>query len=252
MAKNPADRYPRCADFAEALRGALGLAPYAYRVIPVPDPPAATPAEQTQTVAAWPPQAAQTMPPRPPSDHRLTGPGAGPAAKRRPLAAGVAIVAIAQLLPADIPASSCVPSNPGDYKFAIPGAKQVLDCQSGNWQVTAFQMDSPADYATTWQNFNHWIGHQPSSAGSTCPPQGSSGQGTVPWSNKYFSQHSGQSLECGTYYSGSTPYPAYAWSFPTEDAFMWALGNAGTSWSQLDTWWKANETQATAPSPPAS
>ena len=333
MAKAAADRYPRCADFAEALRGALGLAPYAHRVIPVPEPPAvdhaavtlapadaatappeppapsaAIPPEPTQTVASWPAQAGQTMPPQAPPGQGPVEPGARPTAPRRRLAAGVSIVAIvavylvvaavahafpfakpahpivqptpqvtpiqvtpattpvstpattpassvaplAQLLPADIPASSCVPSNPGDYKFAIPGAKQVLDCQSGNWQVTAFQMDSSADYATTWQNFNHWIGHQPASAGSTCPPQGSSGQGTVPWSNKYFPQHGGQSLECGTYYSGSTPYPAYAWSFPTEDAFMWALGNAGTSWSQLDTWWKANETQATAPSPPAS
>ena len=41
LAKAPADRYPRCADFAESLRGAFGLAPYAHRVIPVAEPPAA-------------------------------------------------------------------------------------------------------------------------------------------------------------------------------------------------------------------
>jgi len=345
MAKAPADRYPRCADFAESLRGALGLAPYAHRVIPaadppavavpappappaLPEPPGVTPAEQIQTVASWPAQAMPTQARSGPgSATAQTGPtgadgataigehgrpggpagsGTGPAATRRRLAAGAAVVVIylviaavahafpfakpahptvqptppvtpihqvtpattpvstpattpvssiaplVQLLPADIPVSSCVRGNAADYKFAIPGAKQVLDCQSGNWQVTAFQMDSSADYMAAWQNFNNWIGHQPSSAGSNCPPQGSSGQGTVPWSNKYFPQRSGQTLECGTYYSGGSPFAAYAWSFPTEDAFLWALGNAGTSWSALDTWWRANETQATAPSPPAS
>jgi hypothetical protein len=72
------------------------------------------------------------------------------------------------------------------------------------------------------------------------------------WSNKYFPQQDGQTLECFTYISGGSPFPAYAWSFPTENAFLWALGNAGTSWSALDTWWKDNETQAAAPSPPAS
>jgi len=349
LAKAPADRYPRCADFAESLRGALGLAPYAHRVIPVSEPPdaqqpeprppwlagstpappepsypaVAIPAEQTQTVAAWPPQAHLTTPTRGRSDPgpaaARTGPGGsdgvatpgepgGPGVPRRWLVAGAAAAAVVvaylviaaaahafpfakpahpivqqtipvtpiqqttpasspastpatspasgiatltQLLPAGIPASACSDANPTSYNFAIVGSKQVLSCQKGNWSVVAFQMDSSADYATTLQNFNKWIGHQPSSAGSTCPP-GSSGQGTVPWSNKYFPQRNGQSLECGTYYSGGTPFPAYAWSFPTEDTFMWVLGNAGTSWSELDTWWKANETQAAAPSPPAS
>jgi hypothetical protein len=180
----------------------------------------------------------QTTPASSPASTPATSPASG-------------IATLTQLLPAGIPASACSDANPTSYNFAIVGSKQVLSCQKGNWSVVAFQMDSSADYATTWQNFNKWIGHQPSSAGSTCPP-GSSGQGTVPWSNKYFPQRNGQSLECGTYYSGGTPFPAYAWSFPTEDTFMWVLGNAGTSWSELDTWWKANQTQATAPSPPAS
>src|SRR5580658_1525550 len=177
MAKAPADRYPRCADFAESLRGALGLAPYAHRAIPVaeppaaghpavraawpaeavatqnsapgagrspsgppaagspsggevtpvgvapasPEPPAAIPAEQIQTVASWPAQAAQTMPTQARSDPgRATsppgpagwdgavtagepgrpggpgpaGPGAGPAATRRWLAAGASVAAV--------------------------------------------------------------------------------------------------------------------------------------------------------------
>ena len=393
LAKAPADRYPRCADFAESLREAFGLAPYAHRVIPVaeppaadhpglpvarpaeavvthnsvpaaggssgplaagspsggeaaqalaasapPEPPAAIPAEQTQTVAAWPAQAAQTMPtqarsdpgpatapPRPAGSDGATaagepgrpggpgpaGSGAGPAATRRWLAAGAAVAAVvvlylviaaaahafpfakpahrpivqptprvtpihqvtpatspvstpasspassiaplAQLLPADIPVSSCFNDNPANYNFAIVGAKQVYDCQSGNWQVTAFQMDSSANYVTTLQNFNSWIAFDPSAVGTNCPPLGSSPGGTVPWSNKYFPQQNGQTLECWTYYSGGSPFPSYAWEFPSENAFLWASGNAGTSWSELDTWWKDNQTQAAAPSPsPAS
>jgi len=346
LAKAPADRYPRCADFAESLRAAFGLAPYAHRVIsgseppaavhpaapapaaPVPPeppgppgppaPPAATSADRTQTVAAWPPQAAQTMPPWAPSDQgparsgagpTPAGPGAGPPATRRRLAAGVALVAIvalylviaavahafpfakpahpivqptppvtpihqvtpattpvstpattpvssiaplAQLLPADVPVSSCSQASAPDFNFAIIGGVQAYDCQSGNWQVVAFQVDSSAHYMTTRQNFNKWIRFHPSSAGTNCPPQGTSTQGIVPWSNKYFPQQNGQTLECWTYLSGGSPFPAYTWSFPTENAFLWAVGNAGTSWSALDVWWKANETQPTAPSPPAS
>ncbi len=344
LAKAPADRYPRCADFAESLREAFRLAPYAHRVIPAaqpvgvapapPEPPGAIPAEQTHTVAAWSAQAAQTMPtqarsdpgpatapPRPAgSDGAATaggpgglvpvGSGAGPAATRRWLAAGAAVAAVvvlylviaaaahafpfakpahrpivqptppvtpihqvtpatspvstpasspasgiaplAQLLPADIPVSSCFHDNPANYNFTIVGAKQVYDCQSGNWQVTAFQMDSYANYMTTLQNFNGWIAFDPSAVGTNCPPLGSSPGGTVPWSNKYFPQQNGQTLECWTYYSGGSPFPSYAWEFPSENAFLWATGNAGTSWSALDTWWKDNQTQAAAPSPPAS
>jgi serine/threonine protein kinase len=382
MAKAPADRYPRCADFAESLRGALGLAPYAHRVIPAPEPPAAavpippgptarpeppapvaqpeppaplvrpeppapaarpeppaaTPAEQIQTVASWPAQAAQTMPsqarsgpgpataptgptgptisngatiagePGRPAPAGPTGPGARPAATKRRLAAGAAVAAVvvaylviaavahafpfakpahhplveptlpvtpvhqstpattpvstpasspassiaplAQLLPADIPVSSCSSSDPGTYNFTIVGATQVYDCQSGNWQVVAFQMDSSADYATTWQNFNTWIRFNSASAGTSCPPQGgTSAQGILPWSNRYFPQQNSQILECFTYFSGGTPFPDLAWSFPTEHAFLWASGNVGTSFSELDAWWRANQTQAAAPSP---
>jgi hypothetical protein len=356
MAKAPADRYPRCADFAEALRGALGLAPYAHRVISEaeqpgavhPAEPVAWPAEAvatmnsaavgggssgqqvgspTQTVAAWPAQASQTTPGQVQSD---TGPaiaqagtagpdgaaaaggrgGPGPAATRRWLATGAAVAAVVvvylvvaavahafpfakpahaaanrpvvgptqqvtptqrvtpthqatataspvgaiapltQLLPADVAASTCTHDNPADYNFTIVGATQVLDCVSGNWQVTAFQMDNSADYTTTWRNFDNWIGLDPSAAGNSCPPQGS--QGIVPWTNKYFPQQDGQNLQCWTYLSGGSPFPSYAWSFPTEDAFLWATGQAGTSFPALDTWWRQNETQASAPSPPAS
>jgi hypothetical protein len=75
---------------------------------------------------------------------------------------------LAQLLPADIPVSSCFNDNPANYNFAIVGAQQVYDCQSGNWQVTGFQMDSHADYMTTLQNFRaarRWA----TARGGPCP-----------------------------------------------------------------------------------
>ena len=364
LAKNPADRYPRCADFAEALRGVLGLAPYAHRVIPrseppaagypaeplapadaVPpahepsEPPAAIPAEQTQTVAAWPPQAEPTMPPQAQSDREPAtaqtgavgpdgagepggpghpvpaGPGAGPAATRRRLVVGAALATVvvvylavaagahafpftqpghpaanptivqsspqitipqispsplvtptpqatprgpasqlaslAQLLPRDIPVSSCSAVNPADYHFAVVGSTQLYDCQSGNWQVSGFLMLSYDDFAATMQNFNNWIALDPAAAGTSCPPLGRSQTGIVPWSNRYFPPQDGQTLECWTYHSGGAPFPSYAWAFPTENAFLWASGNAGTSWPELDAWWKANETQAVAPPSPS-
>jgi serine/threonine protein kinase/WD40 repeat protein len=60
MAKSPADRYESCGDFAEALRQALGLAPYIprpHRAEPVPPPPSvggpASP--QPATRSSWDP-----------------------------------------------------------------------------------------------------------------------------------------------------------------------------------------------------
>jgi serine/threonine-protein kinase len=50
LAKAPAERYPTCQDFAEALRAALGLAPYA-------DGPAAPPGQDPSGPAARPPAA---------------------------------------------------------------------------------------------------------------------------------------------------------------------------------------------------
>jgi serine/threonine protein kinase len=317
LAKAPADRYPRCADFAEALRQAFGLAAYAYRVIssaeqPATDQPAAIRAERTQTVAAWSPaQAAQTtseLGPTGPVRPAAGGPGGGsgstpgPAARRRWLAAGASAAAVVvaylvfaavapafpfaksghyppnvynpgpqaspttpttvhsvfsslsplvQLLPGDIPLSSCAGDDPSNYNFAILGPVEVLDCRSGKWSVTAFQMQSSADYTTTWQNFINWLGLNPHFAGANCPP-GSDSQGIVPWNNKYFPPREGQTLLCWTYNSGGSPFPSYAWQFPSEDAFIWASGQAGTSFSQLDAWWKSNEMQAASPNPQPS
>ena len=163
------------------------------------------------------------------------------------------VAPLAKLLPRGIPASTCSHDNPADYNFKMPGAAQVLNCTNGNWSVLAFQMDSNAHYVTARQNFNNWSGFVLSSSeGPGCPPGGGDTEGVMPWSNKYFPKRDGQVLECWPYYSGGTPFPSYAWSFPTEHAFIWVTGRVGTSFSALGTWWTNNQTQAAPPSRAAS
>jgi serine/threonine-protein kinase len=297
LAKAPADRYPRCPDFAESLRRALGLPSYISPAAP-PEQPRGVLAGPPPTVSVLPAQDSRTMPPQalPQPDPTPASPGPGvPAAGWRRLAVGGAVAAaavvvymviaavthafpfagphhtgagkpivratltspnriapLARLLPRDMPASSCSSANPADYNFQIPGTAQSLDCQDGNWSGIGIQTDSYAHYLTAWQNFNNWLGIDPSSAGANCPPQGGNSQGILPWSNKYFPQRDGQVLVCWTYISGGSPFPSYAWSFPTEHAFLWVSGKVGTTFAALDTCWRTNQTQAVSPSQAAS
>jgi hypothetical protein len=311
MAKAPEDRYPRCADFAESLRRALGLPPYDLGVISEAQQSAAEaaapsiPTEPSRAIpapalTAWPAQPSLTMPPtglpRPPTaggSGDRPKPVTGPASRRRLTAVGVVaavavvylavaavahafpftephhgpqtqpthpvtpsqvtrIVPLTELLPSDMSTSTCSQSNPADYNFKIPATAQALECQQGNWSATAVQTDTSAHYLTAWQNFKNWAGINSASAGTNCPPQNGSSQGIVPWSNKYFPQREGQTLVCWTYISGGSPFPSYAWSFPTEHAFIWARGQVHTSFSSLDTWWRTNETQTASPTPSPS
>ncbi|WP_300604071.1 serine/threonine-protein kinase [Trebonia sp.] len=84
LAKDPAERYAHCADFAEALREALGLPPYdsSPGVIPQPDKPAA---DHPVTQAAWPAEAAASH-----ATVTITGARAGgrPAPAARDVGAG--------------------------------------------------------------------------------------------------------------------------------------------------------------------
>jgi Protein kinase domain len=78
LAKAPAARYARCADFAEALRKALGLPPY-YSGPAAPSVPDAAAADHPATEVAWPADvgAADTALPVP--VEAAAGPGAGTA-----------------------------------------------------------------------------------------------------------------------------------------------------------------------------
>jgi hypothetical protein len=166
------------------------------------------------------------------------------------LAAGVA--SLTQLLPADIdqPDTECQAMK-APYHWTNPGLVQALSCNDpglSGGTVYAYQMDSAADFAAAFQNFNKWWGFDFSTAGTNCPPA-AGGQGTIGWNDKYFPQRSNQSLECSMVGSGSGAGPAYAYAYPTQDAFILAQAAPGTTFKALDTWWTNNGGPAASPSP---
>jgi hypothetical protein len=153
------------------------------------------------------------------------------------------------LLPSDIddPAAQCQPHTP---QFRVPGLIQALACidpglPGGN--VYAYQANGPANYQTALLNFNTYYSFYVSTAGSSCPPAGSSQQaeGTTPWSDSYFPSRTGQVLECAL----DNSQPTYIWTLPTEDAFIVAIG--ATTFSALGSWWTKNQEPLNSPSPAA-
>ena len=157
---------------------------------------------------------------------------------------------LTQLLPGDIddPAAQCQPHTP---QFRVPGLIQSLACidpglPGGN--VFAYQANGPANYQTALLNFNIYYSFYISTAGPSCPPAGSSKQaeGTVPWSDSYFPNRAGQVLEC----AWGSGQPVYIWTFPTEDAFLVAIG--ATTFAALDSWWTKNQEPLNSPSPSAA
>lgn len=164
----------------------------------------------------------------------------------RALAPGVTL--LTQLVPGDIadPATQCSAIKPS---WTSPGLITSLSCTDTglpNGAVFGYQMDSRADYTTTWKKFNSWSSFNGFSAGSVCPPSGSDRQGLTPWwDNKLgFPQTQGQVLECWT---GANAAPIYVWTMPTQDAFFMAVGADGSSFKALDSWWTANAAPAKAP-----
>jgi hypothetical protein len=192
-------------------------------------------------------------PPFTTSTHPLAGPTQSPAhpptgSPSPSLPPGVA--PLTQLLPSDIddPAAQCQPHTP---QFRVPGLIQSLACidpglPSGN--IYAYQANGPANYQTALLNFNSYYSFYIASAGSSCPPPGSTSQqvqGTVPWHDSYFPYRTGQLLEC----AWDNGQPTYIWTFPTENAFIVAIG--ATTFSALDSWWTKNQEPLNSPSPSA-
>jgi serine/threonine protein kinase len=181
---------------------------------------------------------------------KSTPPLAGPthpatAAASPSLPPGVA--SLTQLLPSDIddPATQCQAHTP---PFHVPGLAQSLTCIDPGLpggDIFAYQANGPANYQTAFLNFNIWSAFYISTAGSTCPPAGRSkqAQGTTPWHDNYFPSRTGQVLEC----QWASGQPTYIWTFPTEDAFIVAVG--ATTFSALDSWWRENQQPLTSPSP---
>jgi hypothetical protein len=168
------------------------------------------------------------------------------------VAAGVA--SLTQLLPADIdqPDTECAPMKP-PYHWDNPGLVQALSCTDpglSGGTVYAYQLDSAADFTAAFRNFNKWWGLDFAKAGTNCPPAAGQ-QGTVGWNDKFFPQRPNQSLECSMVGSGSSAGPAYAYAYPTEDAFILAQAAPGTSFKDLDTWWTNNAGPAVSPTPEA-
>jgi hypothetical protein len=171
------------------------------------------------------------------------------------LAAGVA--PLVQLLPGDIddPATQCQ-NNPPPYGFDMPGRVQSLVCTDPGLpkgsQIYAYQLDNQADYEATWQSYNKTIGFTGSDLSPTCP-SAKGRAGTTPMHSQFFPPATGQLLECMMVKDGkSPPQPVYTWTFPTEDAFIVAVGAPNSSFAPLDAWWTSSSMPMTAPSPAAS
>jgi len=166
------------------------------------------------------------------------------------LAPGVA--SLTQLLPFDVdqPDTECQAMQP-PYHWDNPGLVQALSCNDpglSGGTVYAYQMDSSADFQAAFKNFNKWWGFDFTAAGTNCPPAAGK-QGTVGWHDKFFPQRPNQSLECSMVGSGSSAAPAYAYAYPTEDAFILAQAAPGTTFKTLDDWWTNNAGPANSPTP---
>jgi hypothetical protein len=169
------------------------------------------------------------------------------------LPAGVA--PLTELLPGDLddPASQCSPHTP---KFTPVGLVRGVLCDDPglpNGSVEAFQMDSFANYQKSWANFNKWWGFTSYTPGSSCPPSGSdhlTAEGTTTWYDDFYPQRQGQVLECEWTGTGNNPNdPAFAWTFPTENAFIVAWGGDNVAFSTLQTWWTNNGQPLASPTP---
>jgi hypothetical protein len=191
-----------------------------------------------------------THPTVPPSHHST------PATSGPSLAANVA--PLVQLLPSDVNPANCKAKPKTGW--ATPGLVKSLACTDSGVgtgvSIYAYQMNSLANYQASWNNFNTWAGFSPPS-GSGCPLSGSNTQGSAPWDdsgsggNGYFPTAAGQTLECGFFFANSSNQnePTYAWSFPSEDAYIIAIADANTTFSHLQSWWTNNSEPNASPSP---
>jgi hypothetical protein len=162
------------------------------------------------------------------------------------------VASLTQLLPSDIdqPDTECQAMKP-PYHWANPGLVQALSCTDPGLKggtVYAYQLGSAADFQAAFRNFNKWWGFDFSTAGTNCPPAAGQ-QGTIGWHDNYFPQRANQSLECSMVGSGASTGPAYAFAYPTEDAFILAQAAPGTTFKALDTWWTDNAGPSASPTP---
>lgn len=164
-------------------------------------------------------------------------------------------VPLERLLPRNLTGipTGCSPAN---LAFKTVGLIKSFDCSTPDMQngsIVAYQLKNHADYVVTWKNFNDWWGFTSYTPGAECPPSGGShetAEGTRKWASPNFPYQPGQVLECE--WTGDTGHlnnPAFAWTFPAENAFVAAWGGANTSFSALQTWWANNALPQGSPIP---
>ncbi|MGH3257202.1 MAG: hypothetical protein ACRDOU_17705 [Streptosporangiaceae bacterium] len=191
----------------------------------------------------------------PPTTPPVSSSSTSPVPTHTGLALAAGIAPLTQLLPSDVNPANCnvIKQKAG---WGTPGLVTSLNCYDSalpKGRIYGYQFDSSADYRASWSDFNTWWPFKPPS-GSGCPPSSGDTQGMTPWfdtdsgGNGFYPTTTGQTLECGSLGSNDNQ-PAYAWSFPTEDAYIVALGNPNMSLSALQTWWASNADPNQSPSP---
>ncbi len=149
---------------------------------------------------------------------------------------------VTELLPNDVdePATQCKSFTP---PFSAPGLVKGLQCNDPglpNGLIQAYQTNSSANYQAAWNSFNSWWGFNGTSQGANCPPAAGNtdNTGTTTWHDSNFPTHSGQVLEC-EWTDSNNDDPAYAWSYPTENAFIIAWNGSNTTFASLDKWFNS-------------
>ena len=144
-----------------------------------------------------------------------------------------------QLMPGDLARNSqechnAAPSNPWTMRGLILELKCTVPELPGT--VYAYQLDNATDYETAWQNFNQWWRFLPARAGKGCPPKGAS-EGIDTSTGSELPQANLTVTECGMQAPSSGKIvPAYAWGWPSFDAFVLAQAASGSSFSALHSW----------------
>jgi hypothetical protein len=142
------------------------------------------------------------------------------------------VTALSQLLPSDTETSSCKAAQPLD----APGVVSDDFCDTTSPDgigFDAYQFATPADYAAGFKAINTELGWNPSGAGSSCPPLGSSA--ATGWHSPTYPERKGQILEC---FTGKTEGPLYVWTLPTQRAVFIAGGySSSAAFNDVQSWW---------------
>ncbi|MGH3421450.1 MAG: hypothetical protein ACRDOD_17900, partial [Streptosporangiaceae bacterium] len=103
-------------------------------------------------------------------------------------------------------------------------------------QVYGYQFASNGAYEAALLAYNNDKSFDQATAGSSCPPSGSSSEGQDTWHDKAGATGL---LEClsvnGT--AANTSDPVYIWTIPADNIIFEAIGPDGSRFSALDTWW---------------